>query len=166
MCLGLEHAPLQSLHHTAFAVAVGVSADRHGCLRSCAHYSVWFLGFFVSLPHRRVGVISGRVGGEECERMGDGGELGVVGGGQISPGECDPGSSHALCLSCADVKFSRLCVLSCIVMALLVCPLYSFCSVLRDFSTCRTLAVPVLYGKWRRRVEQVRYTSSKSHGAA
>jgi len=27
-------------------------------------------------------------------------------------------------------------------------------------------AVPVLYGKWRRRVEPVRYTSSKSHGAA
>jgi len=43
--------------------------------------------------------------------MGDGGELGVVGGGQISPGECDPGSSHALCLPCADVSASQLCAL-------------------------------------------------------
>jgi len=43
--------------------------------------------------------------------VGDGGEQGVVGGGQISPGEWDPGSSHALCLPCADVSASRLCAL-------------------------------------------------------
>jgi len=66
---------------------------------------------FISLPHRRICMFSREVEGGECERIGDVGELGAVGGVLTSAGEWDLDSSHALWLPCADVSLSRLCAL-------------------------------------------------------
>ena len=78
---------------------------------------------FISLPHRRIRMFSEEVGGEECQRIGGVGDVGVVGGGEISGGKWALDSSHALCLLCTDVSSSRLCALCCVPLS---CWLYWF----------------------------------------